>query len=673
MNSECRWLSFRLPDDFVDSYRDQTPPFGFDGLGELVFYRTYSRLKKDGSKESFLDVVRRCVEGAYSLQKDHILVHHLGWNEEKAIQSAKLMFDHIFHMRFLPAGRGLWMMGTEYAHTKTPMGLFNCAFVCTEDIEESLEESFTFLMDVSMLGVGCGFSTKGAGKLSVRKPVGIEKRWVVEDSREGWVESTGALIRSYIHPVENPIYEFDYSKLRGAGTLIQGFGGVAAGPEPLLRLHEQIRDLFDERLLDGRATLDSRLITDIMNLMGECVVAGNIRRTAELALGEPEDEEFLDLKNYELNPERKNFGRFSNNSVFASVGMDYQPLAERSISNGEPGYIWLDTIQKYGRMIDPPNYKDSNAKGCNPCVEQSLESYEVCNLVEIFPSNIKDKSEFLEVVKCAYLYGKSVTLVKTHKEVTNRVQLRNRRIGLSLSGLALFRESRGTHTMVEWMDQGYEKVQYYDGVYSKWLAIPHSIKTTSVKPSGTISLVAGTTAGIHYPEGQYYFKNLRLSTHSPLVRWARESGYKIEPEIRYVQDEDGKWVSQPGDETVVVSLPVHFDTEIRSRGEVSIWEQMKLVELAQKYWADNQVSCTVTFREHEEKEVVRVLEMFDRDVKNACFFRYCSGDYPQMPEEPITKDEYDSYVQTLRPQALKHYLNEEAIGEQGCSNDTCMV
>jgi len=673
MQVERDWLSFRLPDEFVEKYQSLNPPFGFDGLGELVFYRTYSRLKEDGSKESFLDVVRRCVEGAYSLQKDHILSHHLGWNEEKAIKSAQLMFDHIFHMRFLPAGRGLWMMGTEYSHTKTPMGLFNCAFVCTENIEDTLEEPFTFLMDVSMLGVGCGFSTKGSGKLEIRRPVGIPKRWAVEDSREGWVESTGALIRSYIHPVENPIYEFDYSKLRKAGTRIHGFGGVAAGPEPLLRLHEQIRELFDMRLENGRGLLDSRLITDIMNLMGECVVAGNIRRTAELALGEPEDEEFLNLKNYEMYPERKNFGRYSNNSVFATVGMNYKPLAERSISNGEPGYIWLDTIQKYGRLADPPNYKDSNAKGCNPCVEQSLESYEVCNLVEIFPSNIKDKKEFLEVVKCAYLYGKSVTLVKTHKEVTNRVQLRNRRIGLSLSGLALFRESRGIDTMVNWMDEGYQKVQYYDEVYSKWLAIPHSIKTTSVKPSGTISLVAGTTAGIHYPEGRYYFKNLRLSKHSPLVKWAQESGYKIEPEIRYVQNDAGEWVGVSGEETVVVSLPVHFDVDIRSRGEVSLWEQMKFVEIAQKYWADNQVSCTITFRDHEEKEVARVLEMFDRDVKNACFFKYCSGDYPQMPEQPITEEDYKSYIKTIRKLDVRNFLNEEALGEQGCSNDTCTI
>ena len=167
--------------------------------------------------------------------------------------------------------------------------------------------------------------------------------------------------------------------------------------------------------------------------------------------------------------------------------------------------------------------------GCNPCVEQTLESFEVCNLVEIFPHHVEEIIQFKEVIKYAYLYGKSVTLTTTHIEETNRVQHKNRRIGLSQSGMAMFRESRGVQEMIDWMLQGYETVQYYDDVYAKWLGVPKSIKTTTVKPSGTVSLVAGVTAGIHYPINKHYIKRVSLANHSKLLQWAKDCGYPVEP------------------------------------------------------------------------------------------------------------------------------------------------
>lgn len=675
------WLSFQLEDEYFEPFKEKRSPLAHNPLAELVFFRTYSRIVEGAisKKEDFVDVLRRCVEGAFSLQKDHILNLGLGWNEAKAKRAAKTMFDHMFNLRFLPAGRGLWMMGTKYAHTRTSMGLFNCAFVCTEDIQKNYERPFTFLMDVSMLGVGCGFSTLGSGKMIIREPRGEGKRILIEDSREGWVTSTGKLIRSYIHPTERERLRFDYTRLRLAGESIKGFGGVAAGPEPLIRLHERIRSLFQARLEANSSEtpmLDSRLITDIMNLIGECVVAGNIRRTAELALGEPEDAEFLSLKDYVKNPERQEYGRFSNNSVYARIGMDYRPLADLTITNGEPGYIWLDNIQAYGRMEDPPDFRDQLAKGCNPCVEQTLESYEVCNLVEIFPPNIKSKQEFLDVVKCAYLYGKSVTLVKTHLDVTNRVQLKNRRIGLSLSGLAQFREAKGIHELIHWMDEGYKSVRRYDEVYSDWLAIPRSIKTTCVKPSGTLSILAGTTAGIHFPISKYFVKNLRLSKHSPLLSWAKDCGFHVEPEQKYRPDQNGGFESYLSEDTVVVTFPVQFSENLRGRSEVSIWEQVKFVEIVQRFWADNQVSSTVTFNEDEKEDVLKALELFDRDLKNISFFPNCDAVYPQMPEVAIDAKEYGEIVDSIQWKPILPYLQrqlEEAIGESGCTNDTCSL
>ena len=208
---------FTLSDNFIDKYKRKKPPFGFNGLGELVYMRTYSRIKEDGKNEKWWETIRRVVEGTYSMQKEWIDSHQLGWNPWQAQKSAQEMYDRIFNMKFLPPGRGLWAMGTPITEEK---GLYaalnNCAFVSTETLKDDYSKPFTFLMDASMLGVGVGFDTKGAGQIIVK---GINKKkdeevFEIPDTREGWVESLKLLLESYFQG-SAPI-EFDYSKIRAS-------------------------------------------------------------------------------------------------------------------------------------------------------------------------------------------------------------------------------------------------------------------------------------------------------------------------------------------------------------------------------------------------------------------------------------------------------------------------
>jgi len=149
------YTKFKLKDSFVNKYKSLKPDFGFNGLGELVYLRTYSRLKDNGENEQWYETIQRVVEGTYSIQKRHILNNRLGWDETKAFESAEEMYDRMFHMKFLPSGRGLWAMGTSIIEDK---GLFaalnNCAFVSTDTIETDKTKAFEFMMDMSMLGVG---------------------------------------------------------------------------------------------------------------------------------------------------------------------------------------------------------------------------------------------------------------------------------------------------------------------------------------------------------------------------------------------------------------------------------------------------------------------------------------------------------------------------------------
>jgi ribonucleoside-triphosphate reductase len=652
---------FKLSEKFIDKYKRKKPPFGFNGLGELVYMRTYSRLKADGKNERWWETVQRVVEGTYSMQKHHIESHQLGWNPWQGQKSAQEMYERIFNMKFLPPGRGLWAMGTAITEEKNLYAaLNNCAFVSTKTIKEDYSKPFCFLMDASMLGVGVGFDCKGAGEIVV-KGINTDRNkevFEIPDTREGWVESLKLLLESYFHGTAR--VEFDYSQIRAEGEPIKGFGGVSSGPEPLKEVHEDIRNVLED---NSGNPITVTTIVDIMNLIGKCVVAGNVRRTAEIVFGDADSEEYLDLKNYKVNPHREMYGWTSNNSIFAELGMDYTDVCKRIVDNGEPGLAWLENMRTYSRMKNGGDNKDHRVMGGNPCLEQSLESYELCCLVETFPNNHDSLEDYQITLKYAYLYAKTVTLGRTHWSDTNRVMLRNRRIGCSVSGVAQFITSHGLNKLQTWLESGYDTIQEWDKQYSDWFAVPKSIKTTSVKPSGTVSLLAGATPGLHYPESRFYIRRVRLSKHSELIEPLQKAGYKLEPAFG------------SEDTTMVVEVPVDVGEGIRTAAELSIWEQFSLAAFLQRHWADNQVSCTATFNpETEAEQLPNVLNYFQYRLKGISLLpRHDYGAYKQMPYEAINEKEYNKQVNKLGKLSFGVIKNEEAEIDKFCNNDSCEI
>ena len=529
----------------------------------------------------------------------------------------------------------------------------NCAFISTADIKSELAQPFAFLMDASMLGVGVGFDTKGAGAIVVKGCTQNAPSYTIPDTREGWVESVSMLIEAMLTGGSMPV--FDYSAIRPAGAPIKGFGGVSAGFKPLQDLHDGIVTTLNRNV---GAPITVRTIVDIMNLIGKAVVAGNVRRTAEIVFGEPTDE-YLDLKNYNVNPDRADYGWTSNNAIYAELGMDYEASAARTRINGEPGFAWLENMQGYSRMNNGKDNKDHRATGGNPCLEQTLESWEMCCLVETFPTRHESKEDFLRTLKFAYLYAKTVTLGQTHWPETNRVMLRNRRIGCSVSGVAQFVTNRGLHVLRDWLEDGYNTIQYWDSIYSDWMAVPRSIKTTSVKPSGTVSLLAGVTPGVHYPESRHYIRRIRVAKNSPLLQPMIDAGYRVEDAV--------------GDPyTAVIEFPVNIGDDMRVLSDVSMWEQLALAAFMQKYWADNQVSCTITFTPTEGEQIASALNYYQYQLKGVSFLpKLEKATYPQMPYEAIDKDTYNKMVSGITMPIFASGV--DGIGEKFCNNDVCQI
>ncbi len=646
---------FKLDDRFLEQFKGRQPEWG--PLGYITYKRTYARVIADdpsGRTEEYWETVRRVVEGCYTIQWNHCASLKLPWKPEKAQRSAQEMFKLMWHFKFLPPGRGLWMMGADYIYTRGSAALNNCAFVSTEDFETDFAEPFCFLMDLSMLGTGVAFDTKGAGKVTIRTPQMGEYTHVVEDSKEGWTDLIRSLLNAYVGRGKRPRH-VDYSKIRPAGAPIRTFGGIAPGPGPLQECAANIDRILGPR--DGHP-ISSSDITDLMNVIGKCVVSGGVRRTAELALGDPNDVEYLQLKDPKRCQEQLMAWRWaSNNSVIAEEGMDYANAGRQTASNGEPGYFWLENARAFGRLKDGAAYVDAKVSGTNPCAEQSLESYEICNLVETFPSRHESLDEYLRTLKFAYLYAKTVTLIPTHNERTNAIMLRNRRIGLSQSGIVESFARHGRREHFHWCDKGYAYVCKLDRMYSQWLCVPESIKKTSIKPSGTVSLLPGVTPGIHYPHSQYYWRTIRLDKTSPLIEPIRQAGYRMEESVY-------------GDNTLVVYFPVKDKYFDRGKNDLSVWEQVENVAQMQYYWADNQVSATITFRPEEARDIPYILELYETRLKSISFLPLLEHNYPQAPYQAITRETYEQAVAKLKPLNFVAVNTDEAQ-DLYCDGDKC--
>jgi len=987
-------IFFKLKDSFIENYKDKQPEWGYGGLGYTVYKRTYAR-RLNGSTEEFWQTLRRVVEGVFTIQKRHCIRNLVPWSELKAQNSAQKMFKLMWEFKFLPPGRGLWMMGTDYVYKRGGMSLNNCGFVSTQNITTNFAEPFCFLMDACMLGVGVGADTKGAGKMTVREPKISNEAFLIPDTREGWVEALRKVLNAFSGEGELPA-SFDSSLIRPYGEPINGFGGTASGPGPLLEMLADVEKVLRKRIGEKITSTD---IVDIFNLIGRCVVAGNVRRTAEIMFGEQDDEEFLNLKNPEMFKTELLHHRWaSNNSIFAKVGMDYSKVAELTAKNGEPGYEWLDNARAFSRMGKEPDNKDYRAGGGNPCLEQTLEPYELCCvtgdtriqtrsglpkikdvvgktvevwngvcwskvkpfkagknkkilrvyisdgsyldcdkkheflvrertkrryvkkyaknlkpgdtlpeyslepdmggkhvenayeyglfagdgcvdknnpilciggdknklknkikgkwykprtneynkpmyrvsmknildlemcrqlrqkelpedifswdsnsimefiagyidsdgsvgkygnthnyrifgleqkmrdlqilcrriginhatvnlmskkgtktnfgtrnedlwflyiptyecagiptrlkiatkfgsglknnnahvngrqisykrrqkivgiteklqredtycftepmynmgvfgnvltfqcLVETFPVKHNTLEEWIETLKYAYLYAKTVTLIPTHNKLTNAVMLRNRRIGCSISGITQAFKKFGRRHFFEKIDEGYKRIQDWDKTFSDWMCIPRSIKMTSIKPSGTVSLLPGVTPGIHYPISEYYIRNVRFMKGSKLLEKLEKAGYLVEKD-KYT------------DNTYVVSFPIKEEYFERSVNDVSMWEQLENVAQIQEHWADNQVSVTVSFKDYEAKDIKYALELYETRLKGVSFLPIKDHGYEQAPYIPITEKEFKNLRRKIKDKNLLGKITNSIheIDDKFCDSTTCEI
>ena len=1096
---------FVLSDDTKQYLASLTPQFGYNGFGECVYMRTYSRQKPDGSQELWHDTVTRVTEGILSIRKDHFLKSRLAWSDDAWQPFARKFSDAMFKMHFLPPGRGLWAAGSSFMYERGSAALYNCGACTSKDLIEGVTWTFSALM----YGAGIGGDTAWEGN-AVTPNKTDSFAYVIPDSREGWVESLKLLLQAYIPDTNGKIGLFpifDYSIIRPRGTPLKGFGGTASGPDPLIKLHRRVEVYLDtyleylsgftiakpsdalftglpnghyhgspsiecfvhlvERLrpvdydwMDDATFADfsekvrlsalnnphskrydpTRCVVDILNAVGACVVAGNIRRSSEIVLGRPDDPTFMHLKDYKVNPEREVIGWMSNNTVRLTKTEDFHLLpqiAMRIRDNGEPGVFNQLNVTRYGRVrpiADPTKIRTremepDQATLCNPCVtadtliltkegwrecldligkqfiaivdgkeysstnegffytgekevyelvlkngmrikatgnhvfftrtgevklddmstntevilpnnrgytwdlngdefaegyfcgqligdgtfgarddremipmidlwvdkkyvnprdykpfaflenwgfkhegrsdfngfsriaegdtwtkyrmtrkaflkisdkyeiyplekgtssfsigiiaglfdsdgtiigdqkkgvsvriyqteihrleavqrllnmfgvssviyknrhkadakmmpdekggekeymckashelvisgdsiirfvsvigfldndktsklnriisnykrtpnkskffskvesiipigiekvydctipeiskfnangmmvhncsEIPLENFELCNLSEVFPTRCLtpdgkrvDETLFFEAVHYATFYSSTVSLLPTHWEKTNEVISRNHRIGVSMSGIADLYEIIGCTEMTRLCRSAYRLVREVNTELAHKAGVPPSIRVTTVKPSGSISQLAGVSPGMHFPTFHYAIRRMRISEDSPIVPILKASNYPCEKDTY-------------SDHTLIFEFPID-QGKTRSAEEVTVWEQFALLEMLQSNYADNMVSVTVYFNpEMESAQIEKALAIHAPMIKSCSMLPHSKkGAYRQAPYEGITKEKYEELLGKVKPIDWTSFGKSDGILPVGCSNDTCSL
>jgi ribonucleoside-triphosphate reductase (thioredoxin) len=611
-----------LSPEFIASYASKTPPWGFGGLGEVVFLRTYSRkIEGTDQTESWVQTIQRIIEGAADIGVPF------------STEDAEHLFDHMFHLRCAVSGRALWQLGTPLVKQFSGTSLNNCFYTNIEKIED-----FEMLFDYLMLGGGVGFSVERSKihELPKVKMVGSitaertnDADFIVPDSRQGWRELLHKVLESYFKNGKS----FTYSTIliREFGTPLKTFGGTASGSGALVDGIADICKVLDNRVGKKLRSID---VLDICNIIGRIVVSGSSRRSAQIAIGDPDDILFLKAKNWgsgNVPAWRAN----SNNSIYADAYDEILPeLWKGYDGTGEPyGLVNRKLARTYGRLGEKS--LDHSIEGFNPCAEIALADGESCNLATIFLPNVESLGQLLEISKLLYLIQKQITQLSYPYEKTTNIVRKNTRLGQSITGIL-----QCTEQQIGWLSQTYEFLKDFDAFYSKERGWNQSVRLTTVQPSGTLSLLPGVTPGIHPAFAPYYIRRVRFSSVDPLVDACRKRGYKVTWDMGLDGREDHT--------RYVVEFPCKSPDNSILVANMTALEQLEWVKKMQTIWADNAVSVTVYYRKEELPAVKEWLSNnYDSSVKSVSFLLHVDHNFPLPPYEEITKDQYDKVFSKL--------------------------
>jgi ribonucleotide reductase alpha subunit len=316
--------------------------------------------------------------------------------------------------------------------------------------------------------------------------------------------------------------------------------------------------------------------------------------------------------------------------------------------------------REIGRTGDT-QYPDPDVQGFNPCAEQSLAPFETCCLAEIHLPNIESKLELEEVARYLYKINKHSLALHCHSEETQAIVHKNMRMGIGITGYCM-----ATEEQKSWLKDVYYNLRNFDSWYSKEKGFPPSIKLTTIKPSGTLSLLSGVTPGAHPGFSHYHIRRIRMASNSALVNVCRQKGYKVEFQRNFDGSDDTN--------TVVVEFPSKFPENTLVAKDVCALAQLELVKKLQAEWSDNSVSVTIYYRLEELSGIKAWLKAnYNNNLKTVSFLLHSDHGFDQAPLEEITRQEYESMIKLVQPIDNCEINEEDIKGSFECATGMCPI
>ena len=616
-----------------------------NAVSEFIYKRTYARwIESKSRREDWPETIQRFVEYIYKQQPDI---------PDKTIRK---ITQYMTEFSVMPSMRFLWSAGPAAQADNTV--IYNCSFAKINSVD-----AFAECLQILMCGTGFGFSveTEETSKLPSIPPILSGKplpKTVVKDSREGWADSVRLLMNS-LYNGQN--LHFDYSTLRPEGARLHTMGGRSSGPQPLIKLHDFIRETMHNA--QGRQ-LTSLECHDICNQIAEIVVAGGVRRSSQISLSDLDDKEMRHAKDWPY-PIRR---AMANNSAIyrakptaADFLVEWGALAKSG--TGERGIFNLESAQKKA----PTRRYAPLIQGTNPCGEIMLRDMEFCNLSEVVVRADDDLDSLLDKVETATWLG-IIQATFTHFPYLRKEWKKNcaveRLLGVSLTG----QMDNPTVLSSEGLKALKSRVLRISRKASQLLGINMPVSTTCVKPSGTVSQLVDSASGVHPRYSEYYIRRYRISSSDPLFKMLKDIGVPCSPEVGQKAKTASTWV---------LDFPVKSPEGCLTRKDVTAMDQLRHYKNLQLNWCEHNASMTVYVKEDEWFEVGNWVYKNWDIINGVSFLPFDGGKYELAPYEEIDVHTYERLIKKFPPinyNKLSEYeLRDETGGskEYACVGDSC--
>jgi ribonucleoside-triphosphate reductase (thioredoxin) len=671
--------NMKLTKQFLDRYPDF--PDTMTNLGKFTYYRTYSRLKEDNTRETWKETCKRAVEYNCSLVPT-------------AQEEYELLFDNMFNLRQFLSGRTLWVGGTDVSK-KFPMSNFNCSFVVMDKVE-NLAELFYLLM----IGTGVGLRIKKDDVVKLpkfRTDIELQHKYyenlpsknytslittnggdleiVVGDSKEGWVQALEFYFRIHTHSFYKDVKKIiiNYDFVRPKGTPLKTFGGTASGYESIKSMFSKIHKILTRHTEVSKVKLKPIDVLDMSNIIAENVVVGGVRRSAEVVLMDKDDLESIQAKDgiyyndgdgWLVNKELLH-RQMSNNTILYEETPTYDEIKKHMDKirfSGEPGFMNLAEARR--RFPD--------VKGGNPCMEILLDDKGLCNLTTLnlmgfIDNGTLDVPKLYEAQKLSVRSSLRMTVPTLELHDWDNVQKTHRLLGCSLTG---WQDMVNALSMT--IDQQRVILKELREVavkeserYAKALGVSVPKLVTTVKPEGTLSLLPTVSSGVHYSHSPYYIRRVRINAHDKLVDVLKELDYVINPEM-------GQDIETAN--TLVIDFPVKAPEGI-TKYNVSAIEQLEIYKMFMEDYVQHNVSITVHVREHEWDEVTDWLYKNWNSVVAVSFLSLDDNFYQLAPYESITEEQYKKLIKkhhTFNLKGNKEFIEIDEHNES-CESGACPI